>query len=187
LIEAFISALTLILITELGDKSMLMSMIFSARYKKRLLVLTSVILALATVTIIGIVIGFIIFEIIPEIYLNYISGSIFIILGIYYIINSRRETEDLSIDTKVSFASIYSLTFISEFGDKTQIAIISLIISTMEPIGVFIGAIIGFLVINLMAVYVGEKISKKISINLIKTVSAIIFIIFGILTILNIL
>lgn len=183
--DVFLAALTLILIAELGDKTMLLSIVFSARYRKPLTVLLLALLALSTVTLIGIGIGFLIVELIPEAVLKYISGSLFLIIGLYYLLAPfKAETASSS---KAGLASFFGLMFISEFGDKTQISIISLTISTMSPIGVFIGALIGFTVINSIAVILGDRISSRINPVIIRRISAVVFIAFSVLTFLGVL
>jgi len=174
------TAFGLILATELGDKTMLSTIVFSARYKRPYMVLAAVMLALSTVTLIGIGVGFLLTEIIPLYILIYISGSVFIILGFYYLLTAKKEEED-SIRATASFAAVFWIVFISEFGDKTQLAVISLTISLIAPIEVFFGATLGFLIINGIAILIGETISQRLPLVLIKRVAAILFIVFGIL------
>ncbi|MHA1409153.1 MAG: TMEM165/GDT1 family protein [Candidatus Odinarchaeia archaeon] len=183
MIEAFLSTFFLVLITELGDKSMLSAMIFSATYRKPIIVFIATILALITVTLIGLAIGFLIIELVPITILHYISGALFIVIGVYYLLTYKNADSVYNYNSKFSFVSVYSFIFISEFGDKTQIAIISLVISTLSPIGVFSGAVVGFIIVNGLAVFIGDKISGKLPLTWIKLASAIIFILFGILTI----
>ncbi|MFX1486212.1 MAG: TMEM165/GDT1 family protein [Promethearchaeota archaeon] len=180
IVEAITSAFILIVITEFGDKTMLSTIVFSARYRKRYTVLTAVILALSTVTLIGIGLGFFLTEVIPSNILAYISGSVFIILGFYYLLTAKKEEQD-SVEAAASFATVFWFVFVSEFGDKTQLAVISLTISLIAPVEVFIGAILGFLIVNGIAVLIGEKIGQKLPLVLIKRVAAALFIVFGIL------
>ena len=175
----------MILVAELGDKTMLMSIIFSAEYRKPLTILALALLALSTVTLIGIGVGLLIIELIPVHVLKYISGSLFLIIGLYYLLTPVQEKQTTA--SKKGLTAFLALMFISEFGDKTQISIISLTISTMSPIGVFTGAIIGFTVINLIAVILGDRVSGKIKPAIIKRISAIIFIAFSVLTFIGIL
>lgn len=164
---------------------MLLSVVFSARYNKPLTILALALTALSAVTLIGIGVGYLLTGLIPEGLLNYISGSIFLLIGVYYLLIPVKEEQVNS--SKTGLAAFFTLMFISEFGDKTQISIISLTISTLSPLGVFIGAIIGFAVINAVAVILGNRVSGKVNPTLIRRVSAVIFIVFSILTFLQIL
>ncbi|MFX1351554.1 MAG: TMEM165/GDT1 family protein [Promethearchaeota archaeon] len=187
IIEAITSAFILILVTELGDKTMLSTIVFSARYKRPYAVFAAVMLALLTVTLIGIGAGFLLTEIIPTYILVYISGSVFIIFGFYYLLTAKKEEEEDSIKAAASFVTIFWLVFIAEFGDKTQLAVISLTITLIAPIEIFVGAILGFLIVNGIAVVIGERVGQKLPLILIKRVAAILFIIFGILILIGIL
>ncbi|MHA1755043.1 MAG: TMEM165/GDT1 family protein [Candidatus Odinarchaeia archaeon] len=188
MLEGLIPSLILILISELGDKTMVMSVVFSARYGKSVLILLAILSALIAVTLIGIGTGIIIFEVIPQYVFKYISSGLFLILGVYYLI--KKETDDsehTNPDIKSTLTSIFAFIFISEFGDKTQLAVISLTITTLDPLGVLLGAIAGFAVINTIAVILGNIISEKISIRLFQKISAVVFIVFGILILLGVL
>ncbi|MFX0096976.1 MAG: TMEM165/GDT1 family protein [Candidatus Hodarchaeota archaeon] len=187
IIEAITSAFILILVTELGDKTMLSTIVLSARYKRPYAVFAAVMLALLTVTLIGIGAGFLLTEIIPTYILVYISGSVFIIFGFYYLLTAKKDEDADSIKGAASFVSIFSLVFIAEFGDKTQLAVISLTITLIAPVEVFVGAILGFLIVNGIAVIIGEKMGQKLPLLLIKRVAAILFIVFGILILAGIL
>ncbi|MFX0068900.1 MAG: TMEM165/GDT1 family protein [Promethearchaeota archaeon] len=187
IIEAITSAFILILVTELGDKTMLSTIVFSARYKRPYAVFAAVMLALLTVTLIGIGAGFLLTEIIPTYILVYISGSVFIIFGFYYLLTAKKEEEEDSIKAAASFVTIFWLVFIAEFGDKTQLAVISLTLTLIAPIEIFVGAILGFLIVNGIAVVIGERVGQKLPLILIKRVAAILFIIFGILILIGIL
>ncbi len=179
LLDAFITALTLILITEIGDKTMLLTVVYSAKHRRPLIVLTLALTALSAVTLIGIGFGYLIVELTPGIFLKYISGSLFLLLGLYYLLTPVRGEQAAS--SNKSLAAFFTLMFISEFGDKTQISIISLTISTLSPISVFIGALIGFTVVNSIAVILGNRLSGRLKPILIRRVSAILFIVFSIL------
>ncbi len=187
ILEAITSAFILILVTELGDKTMLSTIVFSARYKRPYAVFVAAILALSVVTLIGIGAGFLLTEIIPTYILVYISGSIFIILGFYYLLTAKKEEDEDSVKAAASFATVFWFVFISEFGDKTQLAVISLTITLIAPVEVFVGAILGFLIVNGIAVIIGETAGQKLPLVLIKRVAAILFIVFGILILVGIL
>ncbi|MHA1238785.1 MAG: TMEM165/GDT1 family protein [Candidatus Odinarchaeia archaeon] len=185
-LEAFTSTLVLILVAELGDKSMLLSVVLSARYKRPYIVLAAVILGLLTVTLIGIATGFLILELIPEYVLTYFSAAIFLGIGVYYFLTSKSEEVE-PLGSNLTFFTIFWLTFISEFGDKTQLAVISLTVSAVAPLEVFAGAALGFLIINCVAVAMGDKISEKLPLILVKKAAAVLFIFFGVLMLIGIL
>ena len=184
-LQAIISSLGLVLATEIGDKTMLTTMCFSAQYRRPLIVLTATMIALGISSAIGVIIGFILSATLPINLIIYISGGLFIILGIYSLLNSSLEEID-SCDNPTTFLGMVSLVLFSELGDKSQIAILALAASSIYPILVFLGAMTGFLVVNLFGVLAGDYISNKISMNRIRKVTGLIFIAFGIAVLLGI-
>jgi putative Ca2+/H+ antiporter (TMEM165/GDT1 family) len=71
--------------------------------------------------------------------------------------------------------------FLAELGDKTQLAAIMMSSKTKSPISVYIGAMVAFAVITLLAVIVGAGITRYVPMHVIKNLSAASFIIIGIL------
>jgi len=80
-----------------------------------------------------------------------------------------------------AFGTAFGVTFIAEFGDKTQIAILTLS-ARYGYLPVFLGAGAAFVIMNALAVTVGEVLARYVPKDVIQYVSAGIFIIFGLLS-----
>jgi Ca2+/H+ antiporter, TMEM165/GDT1 family len=76
----------------------------------------------------------------------------------------------------------FVLTFVAEWGDRTQIATITLA-AAKNPIGVTIGGILGHTICSLIAVWGGKMIAGRISEKTITIVGGLLFILFAVLTI----
>ena len=171
---------------ELGDKTMLTTMCLSAQYRRPKLVLLATMIALAASSIIAVIIGYILSATLPVEIITYVSGFLFLILGIFTLVNSKSETID-TCDNPGTLFGMFSLVLVSELGDKSQIATLALAAQSSFPVMVFVGAIIGFFIVNSVAAYAGTNIAERIPIKTVKRVVGIIFIIFGILVIFGIL
>lgn len=77
-------------------------------------------------------------------------------------------------------ALAFSMNFIGELGDKTQIAV-AVQASTSNPVLVAIGALIGFTLVTAIAVLFGKTIAKFLSPRVILLMAAIAFFCFGIM------
>lgn len=75
----------------------------------------------------------------------------------------------------------FSLVFLAELGDKTQLTVIVLSSLRKDLIYVFLGALIGLVLINFIGVLVGVVVLNFISSYLVKFVSGVSFIIIGLL------
>jgi len=75
---------------------------------------------------------------------------------------------------------------LTELGDKTQIMTIALAARFAQPVTVFLGVLSAFVVIDGLSILLADRLGKRIPTNKVKKVSAIIFIVLGILTLLGI-
>lgn len=71
---------------------------------------------------------------------------------------------------------------LAELGDKTQLSILLLSSKTTRHSHLLLGVILAFLVVDGVAVLVGSWITSIVPINLVKMVSGVLFVIFGVLT-----
>ncbi len=83
-------------------------------------------------------------------------------------------------DWKILIGTFLTI-FLAELGDKTQLAAIMMSSKTKNPISVYIGAMVAFGIITLLAVVFGMGITRYVPMQIIKNLSAAAFIIIGIL------
>lgn len=86
-----------------------------------------------------------------------------------------------------AFWGALSRIFLSELGDKTQLAVIALATKMQAPLEIILGVIAAFLVLNGVAVVVGERLARVIPMKWVKRGAGILFIIIGALILLNLL
>lgn len=184
-IETLFTSAGMIFLTELGDKTMLTALCLSAQYRRPYHVFLATMLALITTTVIAVVIGVILATTLPVDLIIYLSGTLFIGLGIYTLVKNDFDESD-NCDNPGTLFGIFSLILVSELGDKSQITTLALVVQSAFPIMVLVGAIIGFLIVNGIAVLLGDRLATKIPLKTVKRVAGIVFILFGILIIFGI-
>lgn len=179
-----VAAFVVIFLAELGDKTQLVTISFASKYP-HVPVFFGVFLGMSMVTVLGVVVGTILFQVIDVTYVKILSGAIFIIFGIWTLWESNKEEDEKEEEKEVKKKSVFSTTFImisiAEFGDKTQFMVIALTAQYGTPVLVFIGAVAAFALIVGIGVYVGKKLSEKVSTTWIELGSAILFIVIGVL------
>jgi putative Ca2+/H+ antiporter (TMEM165/GDT1 family) len=74
------------------------------------------------------------------------------------------------------------LTFLAEWGDRTQIATVTLAASN-DAIGVTLGAIVGHTICTVVAVMGGRLIAGRISERTITAIGGLLFLIFAVVAI----
>jgi Ca2+/H+ antiporter, TMEM165/GDT1 family len=74
---------------------------------------------------------------------------------------------------------------LAELGDKTQLSILVLSVKTDKHLQLFLGVVIAFIIVDGIAILTGAWITTFIPILYLKIASAIIFLVFGIWTLLS--
>lgn len=83
------------------------------------------------------------------------------------------------------FLTAFGTIFLAELADKTEFAVFSLVSKTKSPWTVFWGAMFAFGLATLIAVLLGEVVARFIPMNILRFISAGVFILIGILTLLG--
>ena len=192
-IYPLIIAFSIVFVSELGDKTQILVLSFASK-SKTWLILTGValgsLLSHGTAIIFGSFLGSINNELIQSALkiLTYLS---FILFGV---ITLRSKDEEKQKKNKISSSKygiiiVFVIAFsilVGELGDKTFLASIGLGIQyTNAKIALIIGAILGMIASDAIAIFLGKIINKKLSNNMVQNFSGILFLIFGIIGILN--
>ncbi len=201
MLEAFVAGLLLITISELGDKTFFIAVILACRHTP-LLVITGVVAALATMTLLSVGMGQL-FSVLPAIYIHWAEVLLFLGFGVKLLIQGWRmptaavgacedvcqeaikvvkdASADLPEPTQLGvLLQSFSLTFLAEWGDRTQIATIGLA-AAKNPWGVTLGAIVGHTICAAIAVLGGQFIAGRISERTITLTGGGLFLLFALL------
>jgi putative Ca2+/H+ antiporter (TMEM165/GDT1 family) len=77
--------------------------------------------------------------------------------------------------------STFGLLFLAELGDKTQLAVITLVARHKEPIPIFIGAALALVLITALAAVVGQGIAQVVPDTVLRRGAAGLFVLMGVL------
>ncbi|XP_059218446.1 transmembrane protein 165 isoform X2 [Stomoxys calcitrans] len=215
-LDAFTASISVILFTELGDKTFFIAAIMAMRHP-RLIVFTGAISALALMTVLSVVFGMAA-TIIPKVYTYYISTALFAIFGLkmiyegYFMKDSdaqeemeevqadlRKREDELERDVSATliqdpesgvvrkntkkgaaylttrvFMQAFTMTFLAEWGDRSQLT--TIILATSKDVyGVITGGVIGHSICTGLAVIGGRMVAAKISVRTVTIVGGIVF------------
>ena len=76
--------------------------------------------------------------------------------------------------------------FLAEMGDKTQIATVALAARYHDLVPVVAGTTLGMMLADVPALFLGDRIAKKVSMPLVHGIAAAIFALLGMLTLFNV-
>lgn len=186
IIESFILALVTVSATELADKTMLVALCFGAEQESNGRILVAVISALMVSTFVTTLLGSGLRAIIPIDWLVYVSGALFILLGIHSIF-LRDDDEETTCSSDAKLGAMFSTVLVSELGDKSQLAILALAVNSSFPFAVFAGAIIAFIIVTVLSIGIGSTLGTFSKKSTIHKIAGVIFIVIGLLVLFGIL
>ena len=73
----------------------------------------------------------------------------------------------------------FALIFLAEFADKTQLAVVSLVINSGDYLSVIIGGVAAMTSLAVLAIMFGDVISRVLPEKVIEIISALVFIVIG--------
>ncbi|MCL4435811.1 MAG: TMEM165/GDT1 family protein [Thaumarchaeota archaeon] len=187
------SAFFLIILAEMGDKTQIMTVMLAARYRAPGRIFLGSFLGEISVSLVGIVIGTAASSVIPIALIGRISGGIFILFGLFSLVSKEKDEEENEhkgqekTANKMGIVAAFSLVAVAELGDKTQLAVIALVVESGSPASVALGVIGSFAVTSLTGVALGKSLSHFVSTGLVQKIAAISFIVIGVILLLGLL
>jgi len=167
-------------LAELGDKTQLSTLLLASKTENHLHLFLGVILAFLMVDGIAILAGEWITHVVPRDLIKILSGVVFIILGLLTItFRTKMEETKSKCHFENPFYSGFILIFVSEWGDKTQIAA-GLFATKYSGLMVLIGVIMALSLLSIIAIYSGKFISDKVDRETLAKITGISFILMGI-------
>jgi putative Ca2+/H+ antiporter (TMEM165/GDT1 family) len=174
-----IASLTLFSLMEFGDKTHIAVITLSMK-NRPLEVFIGALGAFAVVDGASVLVGGLIANLIPEFWINVISGGLFLLFGVLTLINKEDE-EEVKEGGKSGLASAFSLVTLMELGDKTQFASFVLAARYGNPVMVFLGIMIGAALITGSGVVIGKGLMRIVPERYLRYAAAALFLIFGVI------
>jgi putative Ca2+/H+ antiporter (TMEM165/GDT1 family) len=166
-------------LAEMGDKTQLSILLLSSRTQEYARLVLGVMLAFLLADGLAILVGSYIDAVVPVTTVKALSGLVFILFGILILKEKGEEEEsEQSLSARGAFLSGFSMIFLSEWGDKTQIAS-ALFATEYDPLMVFAGVMIALFILTLMAIFLGRYLSRRIDRKLMSRVAGGIFLLIG--------
>ncbi|MEV1248154.1 TMEM165/GDT1 family protein [Nonomuraea sp. NPDC049750] len=179
--EAFWISLAVIFVAEMGDKSQLMAMTFATRFKPWP-VLAGITIATTAVHLVSVAVGGLIGDALPTTAISVVAGLAFLGFALWTLRGDELTDEESSKARRTTRNAVVAVTvafFLSELGDKTMLATITL--ATQHGwLGTWIGSTVGMVAADALAIVVGRLLGKHLPEKAIRYGAAAVFAIFGI-------
>lgn len=181
--EFFVTAFTalgLVALAELGDKTQLVCMTLAARHPPAP-VLSGAVLAFALLNGLAVVFGSSIAAWLPEWLTGAIVATLFAAFGVKALRDAGAETVEVEEKSgRGVLLSTFGLIFLAELGDKTQLAVAGLA-STQSALPVWVGGTLGLAAVSVLGVLAGRTVLQRLPMPLLHRISGALFLLLAVL------
>ncbi|MHB1205212.1 MAG: TMEM165/GDT1 family protein [Rhodospirillaceae bacterium] len=182
--QAFLVSTGVVAVSEIGDKTQLLALLLSARFKRPLPIVAGIFVATIFNHAVAGALGAWLGAAIDHDILRWVLGAMFIGMGLWALVPDT--LDDAKVDEATTDIGIFWITtvafFLAEMGDKTQFATATLAARFAAVMEVVAGTTLGMLIADVPAVFLGHLASEKIKGSWVRYVAAAIFIVLGVLT-----
>ena len=177
--ESLFTAMGLVFVAELGDKTQLVALSFGARYRLSL-VLAGLALAYTASNLVSVVVGALLGAALPSRLLGIVGGLLFIGFAIRGLLD-RHEVDEAAVTPPdhAVILSVAAAVFVAELGDKTMLTTATLA-AQGSPVLVWIGATVGITLSGTVGVLVGRVGGAHLPERAIRIGSSLLFAVVGV-------
>ncbi|WP_313301454.1 TMEM165/GDT1 family protein [Diaphorobacter sp.] len=181
--EAFLISTSVVALAEMGDKTQLLSLVLAARFRKPWPIVLGIFVATVVNHALAGAVGAWITTYLGENALQWILGVSFIAMAAWMLIPDKLDEDEVGGHSQWGvFGATVVAFFLAEMGDKTQIATVMLAAKYAGAyVWVVLGTTLGMMLANAPVVWLGDKIVKKVPIRTVHMISAVIFLVLGLI------
>lgn len=181
--EAFLVSTGVVALGEMGDKTQLLAIVLAATFRRPWPIIAGILVAtLVNHAVAGAVGGWVAQALGPEL-LRWVIGLSFLGMAVWILIPDRIDGEAAGGRQRFGvFGTTVVAFFLAEMGDKTQIATVALAARYAHVVQVVLATTFGMMLANVLAVFRGDRIARKVSMRLVHGIAAVIFAVLAALT-----
>jgi putative Ca2+/H+ antiporter (TMEM165/GDT1 family) len=179
--EAFLVSAGVVALGEIGDKTQLLALVLAARFQKPLPIIAGIFVAtLANHALAGFM-GSMFRSFVPPEVLTWLVALSFFAVAVWALRPDRLDDVEPPQTTRWGVFGVTVVAFfLTEMGDKTQIATVVLAARFPSLVAVVLGTTFGMLLANVPVVLVGKAASARIPFKAVRIAAALVFAALGI-------
>ncbi len=180
--EAFLVSTSIVALAEMGDKTQLLSLVLAARFRKPWPIVLGILVATTVNHALAGAVGAWVTTVIGPQVLRWILGLSFIAMAVWMLIPDKLDDDETGGTPRFGvFGTTVVAFFLAEMGDKTQVATVMLAAQYSAYFWVVAGTTLGMMLANAPVVWLGERITRRVPIRAVHVVSAVIFLVLGLI------
>ncbi|MDB5813733.1 MAG: hypothetical protein JWM03_1652 [Rhodocyclales bacterium] len=180
--EAFLVSTGIVALAEMGDKTQLLTLVLTARFRKPWPIIWGI-LASTLLNHAGAgAAGTWITHVLSPQLLRWLLAASFIAMAVWIMIPDKLGEDEAPKAARFGvFGTTVVAFFLAEMGDKTQIATIALAAKYHSLLPVVAGTTLGIMLANVPVVFLGDRLTRRVPVRAVHAVCAGIFVVLGLL------
>lgn len=175
-LEALLTSTAVVALAEIGDKTQLLAIVLATRFKRPWPIVAGIFVATIANHFLAALVGEQAAAFLDGRWFRYLVAASFILMAGWTLIpDTFDEDEEAKPSRFGPFLATAIAFFIVEMGDKTQIATVALGARFQSVVPVMMGTTIGMMIANVPAVFLGNALIKRVPLNVVRTVAALLF------------
>jgi putative Ca2+/H+ antiporter (TMEM165/GDT1 family) len=177
--EAFLTSVLVVALAEIGDKTQLLAIVLTARYRRPLPILLGILLATLANHFLAALVGAAAATWLESDWFRYAVAASFIVMGLWTLIPDKLDDEEERRSRFGPFLATLVAFFVVEMGDKTQVATVALAARFQDVWTVAAGTTAGMMLANGPVVLAGAKLVERVPLKPIRIAAALLFVALG--------
>ena len=177
--EAFLTSTVAVALAEIGDKTQLLAIVLTARFRKPLPIIAGILLATIANHLLAALLGASAAEWLQGAWFHYAIALSFIAMGLWTLVPDKLDEDEAKPPRFGAFLTTLVAFFLVEMGDKTQIATIALAARFQAVWAVAAGTTVGMMLANAPVVLAGARLIERLPLKWIRLAAALLFIAIG--------
>lgn len=178
--EALLTSTAIVALAEIGDKTQLLAIVLATRFKRPVPIILGILFATIANHFLAALVGAQAASLIDGQWFRYFVAISFIAMAAWTLIPDKFDDDEAKPSRFGAFATTLIAFFFIEMGDKTQIATIALGAQFHSVLAVMTGSTLGMMIANVPAVLLGNELIKRIPLNTVRIVTALLFLAMGV-------
>jgi putative Ca2+/H+ antiporter (TMEM165/GDT1 family) len=174
-LEALFVATGVVALAEIGDKTQLLALLLTARFRRPRPIMLGILVATLLNHALAAIVGNWLFVLLGPYAMRWILGISFLAMAAWALIPDSAPSGESTPARYGVFLTTVIAFFLVEMGDKTQLATVALAAQFQSLFAVIIGTTIGVMLANVPVVLLGEALIKRVPLRMVRTFAALSF------------
>jgi len=177
MLEAFLVSTAVVALGELGDKTQLLALFLSARYRRPWPIVAGMLVATLANHVVAGFVGSWVRSTVPPSVLRWLLALSFFAVAAWALKPDTLDEADAPPPSRWGVFGVTAVSFfLAEIGDKTQVATAMLAVKFDSLVAVVAGTTLGMMIVDVPTVFLGRAAARRIPFRALRIAAALLFV-----------